>query len=243
MTPVTRSETLKDVLQELLALISKAGLRLGLLLLDCGFYSVEIIRYLQQARAAVPDAGDRPWPQGRPSPRTQRVERVQADDEERLVHPHVLQNAKKKKATVAICVRLHRLTDRHGRKKWDSWVYAYWGIAPQAAWIGSRGTDPKRFGIETSYRQMNQCRILDDHEEVQCTVLVRGDRAVAEKPVGVAASLRGVESALRSGRRDNWEDPLRVERMLLWLEHVAEKMYGLVDKITTERDIPESLVT
>jgi hypothetical protein len=38
------------VLQELLALGSKAGLRPDLVLLDRGFYSVEIIRYLQQAR-------------------------------------------------------------------------------------------------------------------------------------------------------------------------------------------------
>ena len=31
-------------------MVSKAGLKTGLLLLDRGFYSVEIIRYLQQAR-------------------------------------------------------------------------------------------------------------------------------------------------------------------------------------------------
>ena len=36
----------------------------------------------------------------------------------------------------------------------------------------------------------------------------------------------------------NW-DLLRVERMLLWLERVAETMYGLVDTIATERDMPE----
>ena len=50
VTPVTRSEHLKDVLQELLHLASRAGLRPGLLLLDRGFYKAEIIRYLQQAR-------------------------------------------------------------------------------------------------------------------------------------------------------------------------------------------------
>jgi hypothetical protein len=48
VTPVTRSELLKDVLQELLALVSKAGLKTGLLLLDRGFYSVAIIRYLHR---------------------------------------------------------------------------------------------------------------------------------------------------------------------------------------------------
>src|ERR1700682_2319323 len=48
--PVTRSESLKQVLQEVLAVVSKAGLKIGLLLLDRGFYSVEVIRYLQRAR-------------------------------------------------------------------------------------------------------------------------------------------------------------------------------------------------
>ena len=50
VAPVTRSELLKQVLQELLAVVTKAGLKIGLLLLDRGFYSVEVIRYLQQAR-------------------------------------------------------------------------------------------------------------------------------------------------------------------------------------------------
>ena len=44
VTPVMRSECLKEVLQELLLLVSKAGL----LLLDRGFYSVAVIRYLQR---------------------------------------------------------------------------------------------------------------------------------------------------------------------------------------------------
>jgi hypothetical protein len=38
-------------------------------------------------------------------------------------------------------------------------------------------------------------------------------------------------------------DLLPVERMLEWLEHVAVEMFGLVDKIATERDIPQSVVT
>src|SRR5512135_1153273 len=50
VVPVTRSESLKQVRQELLALVSKMGLKIGLLLLDRGFYSVEVIRYLHQAR-------------------------------------------------------------------------------------------------------------------------------------------------------------------------------------------------
>ena len=48
VSPVTRSVLLKEVLQELLALVRKTGLKPGLLLLDRGFYSVKVIRYLQR---------------------------------------------------------------------------------------------------------------------------------------------------------------------------------------------------
>ena len=46
----------------------------------------------------------------------------------------------------------------------------------------------------------------------------------------------------RGCRRYNWER-LRVERMLLWLEHVAADLYGLVLTVATERDVPQSVVT
>jgi hypothetical protein len=34
-----------------------------------------------------------------------------------------------------------------------------------------------------------------------------------------------------------------VERMLRWLEQVAAELYGLVLTVTTERDVPQSVVT
>ena len=46
----------------------------------------------------------------------------------------------------------------------------------------------------------------------------------------------------RGCRRYNW-DRLRVKRMLVWLEQVAEELYGLVLTATTERIVPQSVVT
>jgi putative transposase len=78
---------------------------------------------------------------------------------------------------------------------------------------------------------MNQCRIRTTTKKFNVRFLY----------VAIALLLRNlwvwlhhfVLSSPRCGRRRyNWE-VLRVERMLLWLEHVAETMYGLVDKITT----------
>ena len=119
-------------------------------------------------------------------------------------------------------------------------MYAYWGITPKRVdWV--KQTYRKRFGIETSYRQMNQCRIRTTTKKFNVRFLY----------VAIGLLLRNLwvwlhhvvlSSPRRGCRRYNW-DLLRVERMLLWLEHVAEKMYGLVVTIATERDIPESVAT
>ena len=198
VTPVTRSDLLKDVLQELLHLVSKAGLRPGLLLLDRGFYNAEIIKYLQRARrpflmpVTCHGRGD-DHPKG---PGGSMVFKLMKKSG---WFTHTVGDPKKKgraNARVSICVKRGRTTDRHGRKKWHTWVYAYWGITPKRVdWV--KKTYRKRFGIETSYRQMNEWDRRDDDEEVQCAVLLRGDRSAAEEPVGLAASRDPVDAAAR----------------------------------------------
>jgi len=64
----------------------------------------------------------------------------------------------KKKATVSICVfcgNYRGAWKKHGRY---AWVYAFWGIKPRSTrWVAD--TYRQRFGIETSYRQLNEARI------------------------------------------------------------------------------------
>jgi putative transposase len=239
VTPVTRSELLKDILQELLRLVSQAGLKPGLLLLDRGFYSVAVIRYLQQARRpflmpVVCHGRKADHPLG---PSGSKVFQLMKKSG---WFTYTLQDGKKNKATVSICVKRSYWKDRHGRKKRDTWVYAYWGITPHRVdWV--KETYRKRFGIETSYRQMNQCRIRTTTKRFNVRFLY----------VAIALLLRNLwvwlhhvvlSSPRRGCRRYNW-DLLPVERMLEWLEHVAVEMYGLVDTISTERGIPQSVVT
>jgi hypothetical protein len=239
MLPVTRSEKLKDVLQELLHLVSQAGLRPGLLLLDRGFYSVEIIRYLQRARRpflmpVICHGRKADHPRG-PSGSNRFKVMTRSG-----WFTHTLRDAKKNKATVALCVKRTRRKDRHGRRKWDTWVYAYWGITPRRVdWV--KQTYRKRFGIETGYRQMNQCRIRTTTKKFDVRLLY----------VAIGLLLRNLwvwlhhvvlSSPRRGCRRYHW-DLLRVERMLLWLEQVAAEMYGLILTVTTKRCVPESVAT
>ena len=236
VTPVTRLVSLKEILQDLLGLVTKTGLKIGLLLLDRGFYSVEVIRYLQQARRPflmpmVCHGRKADHPSGPSASNMFKAMRKSG------WYQYTLQN-KKTKATVSVCVKRARCKNKHGKRKCETWVYAYWGIAPKRAeWV--RDTYRRRFGIETSYRQMNQCRIRTTTKKFHVRFLY----------VAIALLLRNlwvwlhhfVLSTPRRGcRRYNW-GLLRVERMLLWLEEVVKLTYGLVDKIATERHIPESV--
>jgi putative transposase len=92
-----------------------------------------------------------------------------------------------------------------------------------------------RFGIETSYRQMNQARIRT------CAK----DPAVRLLFVGVALVLRNVWvylhyailSTPRRGRRVLNLELLPLKEMLLWLLRVAEQEWGQVNTIETERHV------
>ena len=193
VTPVTRSETLKDVLQELLALISKAGLRPRLVAPGPRLLQRRDHSLPAAGPAAVPDAGDRPWPQGRPSPRTQRVERVQADDEERLVHPHAPERQEKES---------HRRDLREAHpvdgSAWAEEV-GQLGVCLLGDHSPARGLG--QADLSQAVRDRDRLPAdepvpdSDDDQEVQRAVLLRGDRTVAEEPVGVAALLRPVEPA------------------------------------------------
>jgi putative transposase len=237
VAPVTREETLKQVLQELLLVVGKRGLKIGLLLLDRGFYSVEVIRYLQQAR--------RPFLMpmvchGRPAdhPQGPSASNVFKTMKKSGWYTYTLQDAKKDQATVSVCVKRARYKNKHGKRKSETWVYAYWGIAPKRVdWV--KDTYRRRFGIETSYRQMNQCRIRTTTKKFHVRFFY----------VAIGLLLRNLwvwlhyavlSSPRRGRRRFNW-DLLRVERMLIWLEDVAKSLYGLVVTVKTERPIPASV--
>jgi IS4 transposase len=119
-------------------------------------------------------------------------------------------------------------------------VYAYWGFQPSSPrWLAD--TYRTRFGIESSYRQMNQARIRT------CT----RDPLLRFFFVAIALILRNVWvwyhwqvlARPRRGRRLLCLERMRFETMLTWLLHVAETALGVCDATTTERPQPATLRT
>ena len=118
MTAVAKGAPLNDVLQRLLGQAAKAGVRARYILLDRGFYSVDVIRYLQAARTPllmpVVCRGRKP-----DHPKGASGTRVFATWKRSGWGRYTLTNARKRTATESICVKCRNYRgqwQRHGRQ-------------------------------------------------------------------------------------------------------------------------------
>lgn len=239
LTYVRRGEALAHVVKRLLRVARKAGVRPGLVLLDRGFFSVGVIRYLQAARTPflmpVPLRGRK-----KDHPDGPGGTRVFGYWTKSGFGRHTLRHTSGRSATVGIAVHCRNRSGRRGKHGRERLVYAYWGWEPPAPSQVSQ-LYRSRFGIETSYRQMNQCRART------CT----RDPAVRLFLVGVALVLRNVWvwlhwhvlSDRRRGHRALRLKLLSVKALLLMLLEVAIDMFDLSDAIPTQRPVPDSLRT
>jgi putative transposase len=237
LTYVRQGEKLADVLGRLLATARLAGVRPRLLLLDRGFYSVGVIRYLQAARQPfvmpVPIRGRKA-----DHPKGPGGTRVFASWRRGGFGQYRLTGAGGRGASVGIVVHCRNRSGRRGKHGREHLVYAYWGWDPPHP-AGVSALYRGRFGVETSYRQMNQCRART------CT----RNPAVRVFLVGVALVLRNVWVWLHwevlSGRRRGYRvlrlGTLTVKALLLMLLQVATDLLGGVDDVPAERAIPDRL--
>ncbi len=234
LTYVRQGDNMADVLKALLRQAAQGGVRPRYVLLDRGFYSVDVVRYLQSAR----------YPFVLPVPcKGRRANHPKGPGGTRVFHlwkrsgwgSHTLRNARGATATVAICVRCRNYRGqwrRHGRQ---ALVYGYWGLQT-SSWVWVAETYRLRFGIETTYRQLHQARIRTCTKDPLLRLLY----------VGVALVLRNVWVWLhwqvlahprRGGRRVDL-DQLVFRRMLLWLQHLIEERFGFCDEVRCQCPVP-----
>jgi putative transposase len=231
---VLRGEALQDVLGGLLRQAAQAGLRPRYLLLDRGFYSVGVVRYLQAAR----------YPFLMPAPcRGRKADHPQGPGGTRVFHlwkrggwsRYVLRDGQGRQATVRICVKCRNYRgawQRHGRQ---ALVYAYWGLAPSSGqWVYQ--TYRLRFGIETTYRQLRQARIATTTRDPVLRLLFVG-LALLLRNVWVWLHWEVLSHPRRGGRRIDL-DQLPFRAMLLWLQHVAEALLESRDETRADHPIP-----
>jgi hypothetical protein len=234
LTRVTKGQPLKEVIRELLRQAARAGVRARYLLLDRGFCSVAVVRYLQRARypflmPLVLRGKKADHPDG-PS-----ASRVFATWKKSGWGRYTMTSAGKERATVHVCVKCRNRRGERGKHGREALVYAYGsGLEPSSfRWV--QETYRQRFGIETSYRQMEQARIRTSTRDPLLRLLY----------VGVALILRNVWAWLhwqalshprRGGRRIDLGQ-LTFRGMLLWLQHYAEEWLGLHEELQAQHSV------
>jgi hypothetical protein len=237
LTGVNKGESLKDVVQRLLRQAAHVGIRPRLLLLDRGFYSVVVVRYLQAARypflmPVVCHGRSLKHPKGPTGSYVFRTWKTSGWS------TYTLADAQQRRATVKICVKCRNWRGerkRHGRQRL---IYAYWGYRP-ASPDAVFTTYRLRFGIESSYRQMHEGRIRTPTRRPAVRRLYAGN-ALVLRNLWVWLHYTLLAMPRRGGRLIVLER-LRWETLLLWLLHVVEEALGVADITYTERDVEYEL--
>ncbi len=238
LTTVTKGEPLKEGVQRLLKQARSVGVRPRLLLLDRGFYSVDVIRYLQAAR----------YPflmpvviRGRKAddPRGPGGTRVFAAMKRSGWFEYTAKGGTGRTARVSICVSCRNYRGqwkRHGRQ---ALVYACWGVPGRSCmWV--RETYRTRFGIESSYRQMNQARGRTSTRRPELRLLYAG-MALVLRNEWVWLHFAVLSTPRRGGRAIRLER-LRLRELLHWLIQVIEEAYGTIGETQTERRLCSELL-
>ena len=233
LTAVAKGEAMKDVVQRLLKQARSVGVAIRLVLLDRGFYSVNVIRYLQAARypflMPVVVRGLKPT-----DPRGPSGTRVFAAMKTSGWFEYTLTGADNRTAMVSICVTCKNYRGKWKRKGRQTLVYACRGVGRHSyEWV--RETYRTRFGIESSYRQMNQGRGRTTTRRPELRLLY----------VAIALVLRNewvwlhfeVLSTPRRGGRLIRQERLRLKTLLSWVREVIEATYGTVGETPTERQL------
>jgi hypothetical protein len=238
VTAVAKGEPLKGVVQRLLKQARSVGVRPRLLLLDRGFYSVDVIRYLQAARhpflmPVVIHGRKADHPRGPSGTRVFALWKRGGWSE------YTVTSGTKRTARVSICVSCRNYRGRWKRHGRQALVYACWGVARRScAWV--RETYRRRFGIESSYRQLNQARGRTSTRRPELRLLY----------VGIALVLRNewvwlhfeVLSTPRRGGRLIRLERLRLRALLHWLLQVIEEAFGTIAETPTERQLCSELL-
>jgi putative transposase len=234
MVYVKKGQPLDEVIAQLLRQAAKAGVKPRYLLLDRGFCSVAVIRYLQRARypfvmPLVLRGRKADHPQGASA------SRVFASWKKSGWGRYTMTNSKGERATFAVCVKCRNRKGERGQRGREALVYAYGaGLKPGSfQWV--KETYRRRFGIEASYRQLEQARIRTSTRDPLLRLLY----------VGVALILRNVWVWLhweilyhprRGGRRIDLAQ-LTFRGMLRWLQHQVEQWLGLHEEIQAQRPV------
>jgi putative transposase len=227
LTRVEYGEAMKEIVQRLLQIVRRRDVKIKFVLLDKGFYSVSVMTYLKRAGEGfiIPVVlhGGKKSQSDPKAPLTGM--RALLKKRNGYYRQTIQGKEGKKKITtdVSVCVASKDYTkESTGKKSRKKLLYAIWKVRKTPKEI--REMYRKRFGIETSYRQMNEARIKTCARDPRVRLLF----------VGIALVLRNVWVWIhfRFAKHKYSEEPelflalLRFQEMLLWITQVIQHALG-----------------
>ena len=235
MCRVRAKQTMDHVVRTLLTRLVTLGIRIKLVLLDRGFYSVRVIRDLITAELPfimpAVKRGKKPTTAGGPTGTYALAAMKQGQ-----WTSYTLKSPPEGHVTFDLAVVCHNTRGHRGRHRREALLYATWGVTHRPlSWI--RAPYRCRFGIESSYRQAHQARIRTSSRKPALRLLF----------VGVALVLRNVWVWLQAevmaqpqrGARQLRPQALRFARVLLWLMMEVARHYRLLRNIPVYHDLYE----
>jgi hypothetical protein len=232
---VRAKQTMDHVVRTLLARVVTLGIRMKLLLLDRGFYSVRVIQDLITAELPfIMPAVKRGKPPTTPGGPTGTYALAAAKQSHWTTY--TLRSAHEGHVAFDLAVVCHNTRGQRGRHQREALLYAPWGVTQRPlGWI--RQTYRGRFGSESSSRQVHQARIRTSSRNPVLRLLF----------VGVALVLRNVWVWLHAevlaephaGARQLRPQSLRFARLLLWLLLEVAHQYRLFRNVPVYRDLYE----
>ena len=230
---VRAKQTMAHVVRTLLERVGLLGIRIQLLRLDRGLYSVRVIGDLITAElpCIMPAVkrGKKPATPGGPTG----TYALAAEKQGRWTS-YTLKSPQEGWVDFDLAVVCHNTRGQRGRHRREALLDATWGVNQRPlSWI--RATYRGRFGIESSYRQVHQARIRTRSRNPVLRLLF----------IGVALILRNVWVWLHAevmaepqrGTRRLRPESLRFARLLLWLLMEVANHYRLVRHVPVYRDL------
>jgi hypothetical protein len=211
LTWVRRHESMVRVLRRLVARIREIGLKIRRVLLDRAFFNVSVVTFLQEEKLPflmpVVIRGRAPK-KGSKATGLRWIKRQPAG-----WYSHTMKNGKQQ-VTVSVCVGYRRHKNRKdGKQRSQKLLFAAWRVHGSPTEI--RAQYRRRFGIETSFRQMRQARIYTCTRDPHLRLFF----------LAVALILRNIwvwihQTRLAEGSGDTMTlhlELLRFKRMLDWI--------------------------
>ena len=240
ITYVRASDSTLDVLRRLNKRLNLLGIRQDLYLLDRGYYSVEVIKWLiryDKPFVMPMIARGKKSKEGRPATGSYRLKESIVSHWDR----YTMKSPKHGEVTFDAAICCTNYNGKHGKKGRRTFIYATYGVSHHSLrWVSE--TYRTRFGIETSYRQMRAVKINSSTTNPMVRYLY----------IGIAFIIRNVWVWLhyhvfsktqrgRLGRKIRLER-FSLDQMKCWICDAIAEIYVLIKRISVARPLPAEIL-